>query len=90
MPLILNGIRMLESGIASLEDIDNAMKLGFNQPMGPLALADLIGLDVVHFIVNSIYEETKDSQYAPPVLLKKMLAAGWLGRKTAKGFYDYK
>jgi 3-hydroxybutyryl-CoA dehydrogenase len=90
MPFILNAIRMLEAGIATREDIDTAVNLGLNHPMGPLALADLIGLDTIYFVVNAIYEELKDPQYAAPVLLKKMLAAGWLGRKTGKGFYDYK
>jgi 3-hydroxybutyryl-CoA dehydrogenase len=90
LPFILNAIRMLENGIASREDIDNAIKLGLNHPMGPLALADLIGLDVVCFIVDSIYQELKDPQFSAPVLLRKMVAAGWLGRKTGKGFYEYK
>jgi 3-hydroxybutyryl-CoA dehydrogenase len=89
MPSILNSIRMLENGVASRDEIDNTIKLGFNNPLGPLALADLIGLDVVYLIVNAIYEESKDAQYAPPVLLKRMVAAGWLGRKTGKGFYEY-
>jgi 3-hydroxybutyryl-CoA dehydrogenase len=90
LPFILNGIRMLENGTASRGDIDNAIKLGLNHPMGPLALADLIGLDVVLFIVDSVYQEIKDSQFAAPVLLRKMVTAGWLGRKTGKGFYEYK
>ena len=90
LPFILNGIRMLENGTASRGDIDHAIKLGLNHPMGPLALADLIGLDVVLFIVDSVYQEIKDSQFAAPVLLRKMVTAGWLGRKTGKGFYEYK
>jgi len=90
MPFLLNAIRMLDAGFATKEDIDTAMNLGLNHPMGPLALSDLIGLDTIFYIVNSIYEELKDPQYAPPPLLKKMIAAGWLGRKTGKGFYDYK
>lgn len=89
MPLLLNAIRLLEAGIATREDIDTGMKLGLNHPIGPLALADLIGLDTVFFIVNSIYEELKDSQFVPPELLRKMVTAGWLGRKTGKGFYQY-
>jgi len=89
-PFILNAIRMLEAGVATREDIDTAVNLGLNHPMGPLALADLIGLDTVFFIASAIYEEFKDPQYIPPTLMKKMLAAGWLGRKTGKGFYDYK
>ena len=89
-PFLLNAIRILETGIATREDIDTAVNLGLNHPMGPLALTDLIGLDTVYFIANSIYEESRDLQYAPPTLMKKMLAAGWLGRKTGKGFYEYK
>jgi 3-hydroxybutyryl-CoA dehydrogenase len=90
VPQILNAIQMLESGVATKEDIDTGMTLGLNHPMGPLALADLVGLDTVLFIANGIYEEFRDTQYAAPTLLKKMVAAGWLGRKTGKGFYDYK
>jgi 3-hydroxybutyryl-CoA dehydrogenase len=90
MPFILNAIRLFESGAASREDIDTSIKLGLNHPIGPLSLADLIGLDIIYNIVKSIYDELKDPQYAPPVLLKKMVAAGWLGRKSGKGFYDYR
>ena len=90
IPFLLNAIRMLESGAASKEDIDNGINLGLNHPMGPLTLADLIGLDTVIFIANGIYEETKDPQCIAPILLKKMVTAGWLGRKTGKGFYEYK
>ncbi len=89
MPFLLNAIRMLETGVATREDIDTAINLGLNHPMGPLALSDLIGLDTVYFIVSAMYEELKDPQYAPPTLMKKMIAAGWLGRKTGKGFYEY-
>jgi len=90
IPFLLNAIRMLEAGVATREDIDTGVNLGLNHPMGPLALADLIGLDTVYFIADAIYEEFKDPQYIPPILMKKMLAAGWLGRKTGKGFYEYK
>jgi len=89
MPFLLNAIRMLEAGVATREDIDTAINFGLNHPMGPLALSDLIGLDTIFFIVNAMYEELKDPQYAPPPLMKKMIAAGWLGRKTGKGFYEY-
>jgi 3-hydroxybutyryl-CoA dehydrogenase len=89
MPFILESIRMYESGAASKEDIDTAISLGLNHPMGPLTLADHIGLDTVCLVCSAIYEETKDHKYVPPILLKKMVAAGNLGRKTGKGFYDY-
>jgi 3-hydroxybutyryl-CoA dehydrogenase len=88
-PFMLNAVRMLESGVASKEDIDNAVVMGLNHPMGPLKLLDLIGIDSVYFGAAAIYEETKDPQYAPPVLMKRMIEAGWLGRKTGKGFYEY-
>lgn len=88
-PFLLDAIRMLEAGVATREDIDTAIKLGLNHPMGPLALSDLIGLDVVLFIANAIYEEFKDQRFAAPPLLKKMVTADWLGRKTGKGFYEY-
>ena len=90
VPQLLNAIRMLEAGIATREDIDTGMTLGLNHPIGPLALSDLVGLDTLLFIANSTYDEFKDPQFAPPVLLSKMVTAGWLGRKTGKGFYDYK
>jgi len=89
-PFLLNAIRMVESGLASKEDIDNGVTLGLNHPMGPLALADLVGLDTLLFVANSIYAESREPQYAPPELLKKMVTAGQLGRKTGRGFYDYK
>jgi len=90
IPFILNAIQMMDSGIATKEDIDAGINLGLNHPMGPLALADLIGLDTVYFIANAMYAELKDPQFIAPPLLGKMVTAGWLGRKTGKGFYDYK
>ncbi len=90
IPFLLNAIRMLESGIATKEDIDTAINLGLNHPMGPLTLSDLIGLDTLLFISDAVYAELKDAQYAAPTLLRKTVTAGWLGRKTGKGFYEYK
>ena len=90
IPYLLNTIRLLEAGVATREDIDTAINLGLNHPMGPLTLLDLVGLDTTLFIANAMYEELKEPQYAPPTLLKKMVTAGWLGRKTGKGFYEYK
>ena len=88
-PWRLNAIRMLEARIATREDIDTAIKLGANMPMGPLEVADLIGLDTILEGASTMYREYNDPKYAPPLLLKKMVAAGWLGRKTGKGFYEY-
>jgi 3-hydroxybutyryl-CoA dehydrogenase len=90
IPYMLQAIRLYEDGVASREDIDNAISLGLNYPMGPLALADLTGLDVIMFIANAIYERLKDPRYIVPTLVEKMVAAGWLGRKTGRGFYEYK
>lgn len=88
-PYLMAGIRMFEEGFASREDIDAAMKLGAGYPMGPLTLCDFIGLDVLNAICVSLYEEFKRPEYAPPPLMKRMIAAGRLGRKSGKGFYDY-
>ena len=89
VPYILNAIRMLEAGVATREDIDTGITLGLNHPLGPLALADFIGLDTLLNVANNSYEDFKDSQYAAPVLLVKMVTAGRLGRKTGQGFYGY-
>ena len=89
VPQLLNAIRMFESGVASKEDIDTGVTLGLNHPMGPLALADLVGLDTLLLIADSIYDVSKDAQFVAPILLHRMVSAGWLGRKTGKGFYDY-
>lgn len=88
-PFRLNAIRMLEAGMATREDIDAAATLGLGYPIGPLALQDLVGLDVTYAASLSIYNETGNPAFYPPVLMKKMIAAGWLGRKTGKGFYEY-
>jgi 3-hydroxybutyryl-CoA dehydrogenase len=89
IPYILSAIRLFESGFASKDDIDAGMVEGCNHPMGPLALADLIGNDTVLYVAQSLYEEFKEPLYAPPPLLSRMVEAGLLGRKTGKGFYDY-
>lgn len=88
-PLMLEAIRVLEAGLATREDIDNGMVLGCNHPMGPLTLADFVGLDTMYYITEAIYAESKDPKFAAPLLLKRMVTAGHLGRKTGKGFYDY-
>lgn len=88
-PFRLNAIRMVESGMATKEDIDKGAKLGLGHPMGPLELQDLVGLDVTYNAVKAIYDESKDPSFAPPILLKRMVEAGLLGRKTGKGFYTY-
>lgn len=89
IPMINEAINVYAAGVASVEDIDTAMKLGANHPMGPLALGDYIGLDIVLAIMEVIYSETGDSKYAPSPLLRKMVRAGKLGKKTNVGFYDY-
>jgi len=89
-PFLLGAVRMLEAGIATRDEIDTSMKLAVNHPMGPLEVIDFIGLDTELSIAETLYEETKDLKYAPPLLLRKMVTAGWLGRKTGKGFYEYK
>ncbi len=89
-PFMLNAMHMLESGVASAADIDTAVTLGLNHPMGPLALADLIGNDIVLSMANGIHRVLKEDRYIAPPILKKMVAEGHLGRKSGKGFFDYK
>lgn len=88
-PFLLGAVRMLEAGIATRDEIDISMKMAVNHPMGPLEVIDFIGLDTELSIAETLYEETKEAKYAPPLLLRKMVTAGWLGRKAGKGFYDY-
>ena len=89
IPYLLAAIRMVESGFASAEDVDTAMVAGCAHPMGPLALADLIGLDTTHAVAQSMYAEFKEPLYAPPPLLLRMVEAGLLGRKSGRGFFEY-
>jgi 3-hydroxybutyryl-CoA dehydrogenase len=89
VPYLMAAVRMYEEGFASREDIDAGMKLGCGHPMGPLVLCDFIGLDVLYSVCDSLYEEFKRDEYAPPPLLKRMVASGRLGRKSGRGFYEY-
>jgi 3-hydroxybutyryl-CoA dehydrogenase len=89
VPYLNSAIRMLDEGFATREDIDAGVQLGLGHPMGPLTLLDLIGLDTALHVSDVLYNEFKDPDYAPPTLLKRMVAAGYLGRKSGKGFYDY-
>jgi 3-hydroxybutyryl-CoA dehydrogenase len=89
VPYLMAAVRMYEEGFATRDAIDEGMKLGCGHPMGPLALSDFIGLDVLYAIGDSLYEEFKRAEYAPPPLLKRMVASGRTGRKAARGFYDY-
>jgi 3-hydroxybutyryl-CoA dehydrogenase len=89
VPYLLDAIRLYESGLASLEDIDQAMKLGCGYPMGPFTLLDLVGLDTTMYVAEVMFEEFREPRYAPPPLLKRMVMAGRLGRKTGRGFYSY-
>jgi 3-hydroxybutyryl-CoA dehydrogenase len=89
IPYLLSAVRMLESGVATMVDIDKAMTLGCAHPMGPLSLIDLIGLDTVEAIGESLYKEFREPHYSPPPLLARMVAGGLLGKKTGRGFYDY-
>ncbi|MEK7833378.1 MAG: 3-hydroxybutyryl-CoA dehydrogenase [Acidobacteriota bacterium] len=89
VPFMLDAIRVYEEGLASVVDIDNGMKLGCNHPMGPLTLADFVGLDTTYYIANIMFEDFKEKRFAPPPLLKRMVQAGLYGRKSGRGFYDY-
>jgi 3-hydroxybutyryl-CoA dehydrogenase len=89
VPYLLDAIRCLEEGLGSAEDIDKGMKLGCGYPMGPFTLLDFVGLDTTYFIANIMFEEFRETRFAPPPLLKRMVLAGHLGKKSGKGFYDY-
>jgi len=89
VPYLLDAIRAYEEGVGSIEDIDNAMKLGCGYPMGPFTLLDFVGLETTYYITHVMYDEFKQPRFASPPLLKRMVMAGWYGRKTGKGFYDY-
>ncbi|HYK53337.1 MAG TPA: 3-hydroxybutyryl-CoA dehydrogenase [Candidatus Eremiobacteraceae bacterium] len=90
VPYLLYAVRMYEAGLASREDIDEGMKLGCGHPMGPLTLLDFVGLDTTYYIAEIMFAEFKDPLMAPPPLLKRMVLAGWYGRKSGRGFYEYK
>jgi 3-hydroxybutyryl-CoA dehydrogenase len=89
VPFLLDAVRALEKGLATKEEIDTAVQLGLNHPMGPLTLLDFVGIDTTYYIAEAMYQELKDPRYAPPLLLKQMTLAGHHGRKTGRGFYDY-
>ncbi|HEY8684793.1 MAG TPA: 3-hydroxybutyryl-CoA dehydrogenase [Chloroflexota bacterium] len=89
VPYLLDAVRMVESGVATKEDIDTGISLGLNHPMGPLTLLDYVGIDTTLFIADVMYEEIRDPKYAAPPLLRKMVNAGYFGRKNGRGFYDY-
>ena len=89
VPYLLDAIRAYEEGVGSIEDIDTAMKLGCGYPMGPFTLLDFVGLDTTYYITHVMFDEFKERRFASPPLLKRMVMAGWYGRKSGKGFYDY-
>jgi 3-hydroxybutyryl-CoA dehydrogenase len=89
IPYLLQAIAELEKGVATKEDFDTAIRLGLNHPMGPFTLLDFVGLDTALFVADAVFEETKDPRFAAPPLLRRMVSAGWLGRKSGRGFYDY-
>ena len=89
VPYLLDAVRALEEGVGSIEDIDNSMKLGCGHPMGPFTLLDFVGLDTTYYIANIMFDEFREKRFAAPPLLKRMVLAGWNGRKAGRGFYDY-
>ncbi len=89
VPYLLDAIRAYEEGVGSIEDIDAGMRLGCGHPMGPFRLLDFVGLDTTYYIADIMFDEYREKRFAPPPLLKQMVAAGRLGRKSGRGFYDY-
>jgi 3-hydroxybutyryl-CoA dehydrogenase len=89
IPYLLDAVTMLQNGLASRDDIDTSIKLGLSHPIGPLALLDLVGLDTALFIADAMYDDFKDPRFAAPPLLRQMVLAGQLGRKSGQGFYSY-
>jgi 3-hydroxybutyryl-CoA dehydrogenase len=89
IPFMLDAIRALEEGVGTIEQIDTAMKAGANHPMGPFTLLDFVGLDTTHSAAEVMFDEYREKRFAPPPTLRKMVVAGYLGRKTGRGFYDY-
>jgi 3-hydroxybutyryl-CoA dehydrogenase len=89
VPYLLDSVRALEEGVGSITDIDNSMKLGCGYPMGPFTLLDFVGLDTTYYIAQIMFDEFREKRFAPPPLLKRMVLAGWNGRKAGRGFYDY-
>jgi len=89
VPYLLDAIRAYEEGVGSIPDIDNAMKLGCGYPMGPFTLLDFVGLDTTYYITQVMFDEFRERRFASPPLLKRLVMAGWYGRKSGKGFYDY-
>jgi 3-hydroxybutyryl-CoA dehydrogenase len=89
VPYLLDAVRALEEGVGSVEDIDNSMKIGCGYPMGPFTLLDFVGLDTTYYISIIMFDEFKEKRFASPPLLKRMVLAGWNGRKAGRGFYDY-
>ena len=89
VPYLLDAVRALEEGFGTIEDIDNGMKLGCNHPMGPLTLLDFVGIETTYYIAEILFNEYRETRFAPPPLLKRMVMAGLYGRKSGKGFYDY-
>jgi 3-hydroxybutyryl-CoA dehydrogenase len=89
VPYLVDAIRAFEEGVGSVADIDASMKLGCGYPMGPFTLLDFVGLDTTYYITNVMFDEFKEKRFASPSLLKRMVMAGWLGKKSGKGFYDW-